>query len=414
MDVRTPIEVASSHVALSASFNLHCDCFVVATNTGLRVFDAATCKQLARRLLREGGLGLAQIINRSNILPVVGGSQRPAGSPNKVLVWDEKKVLFTREIVCPARIRGLCVLDRRVVAVLADDVRLYSIQSGATLDARYPTCANPAGLCSTSKTHLAFPGRTPGHVQLVRLQSQAVSIIPAHASALGALALSRDGALLATASEKGTLVRVWSTATNARVAELRRGVDQVTIYSLGFNPSNTMVACTSDKGTLHVFDVPQGDVGPEAAMTSTVNPAPSDAGEWTYEDSDVASYNGDPRGESAGGEGASGSGSGTGRWGMLGKIPFMPRYFRDTVSFASAEFSVDDKPGPERQREAEEAASMQWSRLPRGILGWTSDDTVVVLGAGTDAKYERFVISVGNDGRRVCVREAWANYMHID
>lgn len=325
------------------------------------------------------------------------------------MIWDEKRAEFTREIACSSRVRGIRVLDRKVVILLQEEVRTYSIDGVPKLDARYPTTANPAGLCSISGTHLAFPGRTAGQVQLVQNQTQGVSIIPAHASALGAVALSRDGSLLATASEKGTLIRVWSTTNNARVAELRRGVDHVSIFSLGFNPSGSLLACTSDKGTLHVFDVPHagGMSGhPNGAARSM---EPSDAGgEWSYEDSDVASYASDPRADAGRG------GDGSGRWGVLGKLPFMPRYFRDTVSFASAEFALDDGPGPNRQREAEEAASMRWTRLPRGVVGWTSDDTVVVLGAGIDAKYERFVVSAGNDGRRVCVRQAWANYMRID
>jgi hypothetical protein len=48
---------------------------------------------------------------------------------------------------------------------------------------------------------MAFPGRTPGQVQLVEVDTNNVSIIPAHTSALRALNLSSDGQLLVTASE---------------------------------------------------------------------------------------------------------------------------------------------------------------------------------------------------------------------
>lgn len=46
-----------------------------------------------------------------------------------------------------------------------------------------------------------FPGRTPGQVQLVELATGNVSIIPAHSSSLRAIDISRDGDILATASE---------------------------------------------------------------------------------------------------------------------------------------------------------------------------------------------------------------------
>src|SRR5690606_27671723 len=146
----------------------------------------------------------------------------------------------------------------------------------------YETANNPWGLCCLSPKRLAFPGRTTGHVQLVETTTGNVSIIPAHTSAVKAIQLSPDGELLATASEtvcppppphletenplpilkcpltpaQGTLIRVFATSNCARLVELRRGIETATIFSLAFNPPGTMLACTSDKSTLHIFDVP--------------------------------------------------------------------------------------------------------------------------------------------------------------
>ena len=372
------------------------------------VFDAATCKLLAKRAFREGGVGLIQIVGRTNIIPLVGGGRRPVQSPLKMVVWDEKREKFTREVACPRPVRGLRVLGQKLVAVLDEEVRVYAIDRQPVCEHTFPTTANPAGLCAVSRTHFAILGQIPGHVRLVHNQTHEVSIIPAHASELAALALSPDGSLLATASEKGTLIRVFLTANNGRVAELRRGVDQVAIFSLGFNPSGTLLACTSDKGTLHIFDIPHQAAG------DAVSGVPSEVGgEWAYEDSDAGvSFASDPRADpTRGGDGRGGRG---GRWGVLGKLPFLPKYFRDTVSFASAEFAMDDGPGTNRLREADEAAAMGRTRLPLGTVGWPNDNTVVVLGTGVEAKYERFVISTGSEGQRICVRQAWANYLNME
>lgn len=57
------------------------------------------------------------------------------------------------------------------------------------------------GLACLGSKLIAFPGRSPGQVQLVELETGNVSIIPAHSTPLRAMALSPDGEVLATASE---------------------------------------------------------------------------------------------------------------------------------------------------------------------------------------------------------------------
>ena len=119
------------------------------------------------------------------------------------------------------------------------------------------TCANPTGLCALSAGAamvLAVPGAKPGHVHVELYSTKSVTKIEAHESALACIALSADGSLLATASEKGTLVRVWSTATGAQLKELRRGVNRAGIHSLAFAPSNSMLCVASGKvGSGFVF-----------------------------------------------------------------------------------------------------------------------------------------------------------------
>ncbi len=48
------------------------------------VFDSATCKLLAKRVFGDGGVGLIQIIGRTNIIPLVGGGRKPIQSQRKV------------------------------------------------------------------------------------------------------------------------------------------------------------------------------------------------------------------------------------------------------------------------------------------------------------------------------------------
>lgn len=54
--------------------------------------------------------------------------------------------------------------------------------------------------------------------------------IAAHKSELGCIALNQYGTRLATASNKGTLIRVFDTMMKTQLVELRRGSDSATVY----------------------------------------------------------------------------------------------------------------------------------------------------------------------------------------
>jgi hypothetical protein len=75
----------------------------------------------------------------------------------------------------------------------------------------------------------------------------------AHESQLRGLSLTADGTKVATASEKGTLIRVWDVSTASCLQEFRRGVERATITCLAWSQDHSFICCTSDKGTAHVF-----------------------------------------------------------------------------------------------------------------------------------------------------------------
>lgn len=313
-------------------------------------------------------------MEQTNFLAVVGRGVHSHFSQNKVVIWNDPTDKKGAEISLLQPVRGVLLgsmlKQYHIVVILEDSVRLYTFCKKPEFVTQYGTASNPLGLGCMSDRLLALPGNSPGHVQLVDRAVKTVNIIPAHNSPLRAIHMSRDGELLATASDKGTLIRIWSTKTRARLAELRRGVDPSTIYHLAFNPSATMLACTSDKSTLHIFDVPHGNQA-----------QPSDSAARVQN-----------------GEAASSQEDGKTKWGFLGNIPFMPRVFSDTYSFASAVF------------ESRDDASSGAQKAQQGVIGWIDDNSLVVVGAGLEAKWEKFVIrkTAGfQDGRRECVREGW-------
>jgi WD40 repeat protein len=77
--------------------------------------------------------------------------------------------------------------------------------------------------------------------------------IDAHQGELGCIAINQSGTLVATASDKGTLIRVWDTVKKVILNELRRGSDPATVYCINFSLDSDFLCCSSDKGTIHIF-----------------------------------------------------------------------------------------------------------------------------------------------------------------
>lgn len=327
-----------------------------------------------------------------------GSRKRPQELPAadiclQVVIWDDakQKVAITLELkTAVLRVR----LTKSWIAIaIHNSIHLYKFSSPPEKTAVFETVDNPLGLCCLGNRLVAFPGRSPGKVQLVELASGNVSIIPAHTSALRAMDLSADGQLLATASETGTLIRVFSTANCIKVAELRRGVDPAYIFSIAISPNSTVLAVTSDKSTLHVFDLPSSHASQPA---SPVNTARRSQSPHVVGDEESSTNQ---------------------KWGFLSKIPLLPRVFSDIYSFASARFEMGD------ESTGINGSSLSYlpalgslpNRPQKGILGWTDNSTLVCIGTGGDARWERFRIGerpgVTDEGQRTVWRDGWRKYL---
>ncbi|KAH8662362.1 WD40-repeat-containing domain protein [Xylariales sp. PMI_506] len=387
MNTRPPVEAPSEPAILSVAFNDDASRFSVGLNSGFCIFHAASCQLQASRDF-NAGLGLVQMMGNSNYLALVGGGRLPKFPQNKVIIWDDSKGKVALEITTLTAVRGVHLNKSRVVVVLQNSVRVYAFEKQPKPLAKYETADNLLGLCALTEKWLVFPGRTPGQVQVVELATDNVSIIPAHTSRLQALQLSGDGEWLATASEKGTIIRIFSTSSCAKIAERRRGSEFAVIYSLRFSPNSKMLACTSAKGSLHIFDVPTpGRAGSAGASSRGSPPAVASPS--------LGGLSHSPPG--AGSEGIN-------KWGFLSNIPWGP--FSDVYSFASTRFEAGDEP-----LGYEASAVLGTTRPVKGVIGWIDETSLLVIGAGRDGRWEKFVLAQDEEGRRCLVREGWKRYL---
>ncbi|GAA94674.1 uncharacterized protein L969DRAFT_24078 [Mixia osmundae IAM 14324] len=284
---------------VQVSVNQDGSLFTTAELSGWSVWQTSPLQLISRRDFPQGSLKLVVPLHRTNLIWLVGGPPSPLYSPNKVIIYDDNQARPILAFEFSETVRAVQVRRDRFVVVLRRRVILFAFNviSGKTIDVWregvYPTIDNPQGLAALASgegaTLLAFPGRQPGHVNIVNLPAldskralqapppgydstlgppyPSISIIVAHRTHLACLVCSSDGARLATASSKGTLVRIWDVATARALHELRRGTDVATIFSMRFNPDASLLALSSDKGTIHIWHI--GDVKGKSRAVET-------------------------------------------------------------------------------------------------------------------------------------------------
>jgi WD repeat-containing protein 45 len=210
----------------------------------------------------HGSFGIVELLEKSNIVALVGGGKSPRFPSNKLVVWDDRLTRVVGEVSFRSEIKSVRLRKDVVAVTLETNIFVYSLHDLQLKD-HFNTAPNPKGLCSLSTESdelvVACPGMLKGKVMVKRAEGQRARDIDAHQTSLAAIALNSWGNLLATASDKGTVVRVFQTADGKMLHELRRGIDRAEVYWLAFSASGEWLACSSDKGTVHVYRVRHGE-----------------------------------------------------------------------------------------------------------------------------------------------------------
>ncbi|CAI5714280.1 unnamed protein product [Hyaloperonospora brassicae] len=310
---------------LFAGFNQDSGCFACGTDSGFKIFNCDPFKETFHRDFANGGIGIVEMLFRCNILAIVGGGRNPRYPPNKVMIWDDHQSRNIGELSFRSEVKAVKLRRDRVVVVLQNKIYVYNFSDLKLVD-HIETLANPKGLCALcpnpSNTVLACPGVTRGTVRIELYDLRKTTLITAHEAELSQICTNLDGTRLATASDKGTLIRIFDTQSGQIMQELRRGADRAEIYSICFSPIAPLLACSSDKGTVHVFSLTAEGSGQSfASDPTTMGSVPSQS---------VPSH------FSAGSTPRSGEDDGTenSKSSLSFMRGFLPKYFSSEWSFA--------------------------------------------------------------------------------
>ncbi|KAF7488718.1 WD repeat domain phosphoinositide-interacting protein 3 [Sarcoptes scabiei] len=259
---------------LFIGFNQDQGCFACGSQNGFRVYNTDPLKEKEKQDFTGGGIGYVEMLFRCNYLALIGGGNKPCFSPKKVIVWDDLKKKQVIELEFQSTVKAVKLRRDRIVVILETMIRVYSFTPIPQQLYLLETGPNPKGLgvlCPNSNnSFLAYPAKKIGNVMVIdSADKDRYSIeVSAHDSALSYLALNLSGTKLATASEKGTLIRVFDTTNGALLNELRRGANSANISCINFNQDSSLICVSSDHGTVHIFAVDDAKKNKQSNLAS--------------------------------------------------------------------------------------------------------------------------------------------------
>ncbi|XP_014277384.1 WD repeat domain phosphoinositide-interacting protein 2 isoform X2 [Halyomorpha halys] len=257
----------STKNGIFVSFNQDCTSLAVSTCHGYRILSLNTIDSPQEICESETeDICIVERLFSSSLLAMVSLS-----SPRKLKVCHFKKGTEICNYSYSNTILAVKLNRARLVVCLEESLFIHNIRDMAVLHTIRDTPPNPSGLCALStdsdNCYLAYPGSsTIGEVQIFdTVNLNCKMMIAAHDSPLAAMMFSPNGNMIATASEKGTVIRVFNVAEGVKLHEFRRGVKRcVNISGLAFSPDASLLAATSNTETVHVFKLenPKDDGAP--------------------------------------------------------------------------------------------------------------------------------------------------------
>ena len=212
----------------------------------------------------------------SALIALVGAGERAGESPRKLRLWNTyTETAVGPELCFPTAVLNVQLNRQRLVVVLESALHIFDLMSMQHLHT-LPTSPNPLGLAALSPdpdtchcATLTADGKEGQAVMYDHAEPHALNTVVAHRSKLHCLSLSSRGDMLATASEKGTVVRVHSFPQGSLLYTFRRGSFRTCIHSLSFSPSaidesetasdalpaGATMLCAASSSTIHVWQL---------------------------------------------------------------------------------------------------------------------------------------------------------------
>jgi autophagy-related protein 18 len=203
---------------------------------------------------------LVELLHESSLVFLVGSEEAKDFSPYKVTIWstNENLVIYSSPKF-NSKILGIKLNKKRMLVLEKNLLHIYNFSDMKiihSMEVNNISISNIAiSYCSESDNILCYSHfADQGLIKIYDLFSLYLKYtIRAHKSKVGRLSINHKGDMVASCSEKGTIIRIFSIITGDKIYTYKRGISSTIIYSMCFNKLNNQLLVTSENGTAHLF-----------------------------------------------------------------------------------------------------------------------------------------------------------------
>lgn len=232
------MDIEDDHM-LYISFNQDNSCFAVGTERGYRIYSLQTPNLDFYERVMDGGIGIIEMLFRSNILALVGGGKYPKYPQNKVIIWDDNNGKVITELSFNGYVNNVKLKRDKIVIICDKKIFVFNLMNLTQIDViDYETIENKKGLIAITPlkgNSIAYPDKAIGYVRIKNYDIGKKVLINAHDNPLAAIAFSRDGTILASASCEGIYLRLFTVENANFIYQFQIGKYATDVLALSFD-----------------------------------------------------------------------------------------------------------------------------------------------------------------------------------
>ena len=247
--------------AISISFNQDYSLFSMGTENGFKIFNTYPFNQGYEKNL-SGGIAKCELSYRSNYLALIGGGICPKFSNKKVILYNDEKDSIESEFKFTTPVLNVKLKKFLIFIVCEKKIFVFNIENSQNIDS-LETSTNKNGIIAINgdpqKTIMACPiefnenDLDKGYISIKNYKNNKCFPFLAQDDKISYMVMDYYGLLLATANEKGTLIRIHSCKDGTLLQECKRGKEKAQISYINFDIDYNYMGVSSDRKTIHIW-----------------------------------------------------------------------------------------------------------------------------------------------------------------